>query len=51
MKIEDFKVVIRATKVPVNVNNEVVKYVREKSYPNTHLHCQVFCKDTLLPHQ
>lgn len=48
MKITDFKIVIKAKKVPVNVNNEIIDYVQDSSRPNDHLYCEVFFQNNLI---
>ena len=45
MLIDDFKVVIKAKKVPVNINNKVVQYIKDSSLQNSHLYCEIFYKN------
>lgn len=48
MRVNDFKVVIKAKKVPVNINNEIIEYIQDTTTQNSHLHCKVFFQDTLI---
>lgn len=48
MIVDDFKITIKAQKVPVNINNEIIKYVQDTTIQNNHLQCEVFFKNTLI---
>lgn len=48
MVVDDFKITIKAKKVPVNINNEIIKYIQDTTIPNNHLQCEVFFQDTLI---
>ncbi|MBN2825367.1 MAG: hypothetical protein JXQ76_08590 [Campylobacterales bacterium] len=48
MVVDDFKVIIKAKKVPVNINNEIIEYIQDTTIQNNHLHCKVFFQDTLI---
>lgn len=48
MDIKDFKIVIKAKKVPVNINNEIIEYIQDSTIQDNHLHCEVFFKETLI---
>lgn len=48
MVVDDFKITIKANKVPVNINNEIIEYIQDTTIPNNHLQCEVFFQDTLI---
>ncbi len=48
MIIDDFKIIIKAKKVPVNINNEIIEYIQDSTMQNDHLHCKIFFQDTLI---
>lgn len=48
MKVTDFKIIIKAKKVPVNINNGIIDYVQDNSRPNNHLYCEVFFQKSLI---
>lgn len=48
MVVDDFKIIIKAKKVPVNINNEIIEYIQDTAIQNSHLQCEVFFKDILI---
>lgn len=48
MVVDDFKITIKAQKVPININNEIIEYVQDTTIQNNHLQCEVFFKDFLI---
>ena len=48
MVVDDFKIIIKAKKVPVNINNEIIEYVQDNTIQNNHLQCRVFFQNTLI---
>lgn len=48
MVVDNFKIVIKAKKIPVNINNEIISYTQDTTIPNSHLKCEVFSQDTLI---
>lgn len=48
MSIYDFIITIKAKKVPVNIDNRIIKYTQDTSLPNSHLICEVHFKETLI---
>ncbi|MCK9336518.1 MAG: hypothetical protein M0P43_01675 [Arcobacteraceae bacterium] len=48
MVVNDFKIVIKAKKVPVNINNEIIEYIQDTSLQNNHLQCKIFFQKTLI---
>ena len=48
MIVDDFKIIIKAKKVPVNIDNEIIEYVRDTTLQNSHLHCEIFFQDILI---
>lgn len=48
MVVDDFKITIKAKKVPVNIDNEIINYVQDTTLQNNHLHCEIFFKNTLI---
>ena len=48
MVIDDFKIIIRAKKVPVNIDNEIINYVQDNTLQNNHLHCEIHFQETLI---
>ena len=48
MVVDDFKIVIKAKKVPVNINNEIIEYIQDATIQNNHLQCKVFFQNTLI---
>jgi len=48
MIVDDFKIIIKARKVPVNINNEIIEYIQETTLQNNHLHCEIFFQKILI---
>lgn len=48
MIVDDFKIIIKAKKVPVNINNEIIEYIQDTTIQNNHLHCELFFQQTLI---
>jgi len=48
MVVNDFKIIIKAKKVPVNINNEIIEYIQDSTIQNNHLHCKIFFQETLI---
>jgi hypothetical protein len=48
MKTSDFKIIIKAKKVPINIDNEIIEYIQDDSRKNNHLYCEIFFQDTLI---
>ena len=48
MNIYDFKISIKAKKVPVNIDNKIINYIQDVTMPNNHLFCEIFFKKTLI---
>jgi len=48
MVVNDFKIIIKAKKVPVNIDNEIIKYTQDNTLKNNHLHCEIFFQETLI---
>ncbi len=48
MVVGNFKISIKAKKVPVNIDNEMINYVQDSTLKNNHLHCEIFFQDTLI---
>jgi hypothetical protein len=48
MVVDDFKIIIKAKKVPVNINNEIIEYIQDTTIQNNHLHCELFFQQTLI---
>lgn len=48
MVVDDFKIVIKGKKVPVNINNEIIKYIQDISFQNNHLSCEIFFQENLI---
>ena len=48
MIVDDFKIIIKAKKVPVNIDNEIIEYVRDTTLQNNHLHCEIIFQDILI---
>lgn len=48
MVVDDFKIIIKGKKVPVNINNEIIEYIQDVSIQNNHLHCELFFQRTLI---
>lgn len=48
MVVDDFKIIIKAKKVPVNINNEIIEYIQDTKIQNNHLQCEVFFQNTLI---
>jgi len=44
----DFKIIIKAKKIPVNINNEIIEYTQDNTRPNNHLYCEIFFQKTLI---
>lgn len=48
MVVKDFKIIIKAKKVPVSIDNEIINYIQDSTLQNNHLHCEMFFKETLI---
>ena len=48
LDIYDFKIIIKAKKVPVNINNKIINYSKDIARENNHLFCEIFFKKTLI---
>ncbi|MGE4510754.1 MAG: hypothetical protein AB7D43_06610 [Sulfurimonadaceae bacterium] len=48
MVVDDFKIIIKAKKVPVNINNEIIEYIQDTTIQNSHLQCEVFFQGTII---
>ena len=48
MNIDDFKIRIKARKVPVNINNEIIEYIQDATIQNSHLCCEIFFQKNLI---
>ncbi|MBN2892319.1 MAG: hypothetical protein JXL97_10650 [Bacteroidales bacterium] len=48
MVVDDFKIIIKAKKVPVNINHEIIEYIQDTTIQNNHLQCEVFFQNTLI---
>ncbi len=48
MIVDDFKIIIKAKKVPVNIDNEIINYVQDDTLQNNHLHCEIHFQETLI---
>ena len=48
MVIDDFKIKIRAKKIPVNINNHIIEYIQDLTLQNNHLQCEIFFKEKLV---
>lgn len=48
MNIYDFKISIKAKKVPVNIDNKIINYIQDVTMQNNHLFCEIFFKETLI---
>jgi len=48
LNIYDFKISIKAKKVPVNIDNKIINYIQDVTMPNNHLFCEIFFKKTLI---
>lgn len=48
MSIYNFKISIKAKKVPVNINNEIIEYTQDINMQNHHLFCEIFFEETLI---
>ena len=48
MIIDDFKIKIRAKKIPVNINNHIIEYIQDLTLQNNHLQCEIFFKEKLV---
>jgi hypothetical protein len=48
MIVNDFKIIIKAKKVPVSIDNEIIEYIQDTSIPNNHLRCKLFFQKTLI---
>lgn len=48
MIVDDFKIIIKAKKVPVNINNEIIEFIQDITIQNNHLKCEVFFQSTLI---
>ena len=48
MNIYDFKITIKANKVPININNKIIHYTQDITMQNNYLSCEIFFKKTLI---
>lgn len=48
MIVDDFQIIIKAKKVPVNIDNEIIEYLQDITMQNNHLYCEIFFKGTLI---
>jgi len=48
LSIYNFKISIKAKKVPVNIDNKIINYTQDISMKNNHLFCEIFFKETLI---
>lgn len=48
MVIDDFKIKIRAKKIPVNINNHIIEYIQDLTLQNNHLQCEIFFREVLI---
>ena len=48
MVVNDFKITIKAKKVPVNIDNEIINYIQDSNLPNNHLYCEIFFQKFLI---
>jgi len=48
MVANDFKIIIKAKKIPVIISNDIIEYIQDATIPNNHLHCKVFFQDVLI---
>ncbi len=48
MNIYDFKISIKAKKVPVNIDNKIINYTQDVNMQNNHLFCQIYFKEILI---
>lgn len=48
MNIYDFKILIKAKKVPVNIDNKIINYIQDITMQNNHLFCEIYFKKTLI---
>lgn len=48
LTIYDFKLNIKAKKVPVNIDNEIISYIQDSTLKSPHLICELFFQDTLI---
>jgi len=48
MVVDDFKIIIKAKKVPVNIDNEIIEYTQDISMQNNHLYCEIFFKKVII---
>lgn len=48
MVVDDFKIIIKAKKVPVNINNEIIEYIQDTTMANDYLFCELFFQTTLI---
>jgi len=48
LNIYDFKISIKAKKVPVNIDNKIINYIQDVTMQNNHLFCEIFFKETLI---
>ncbi len=47
MNIYDFRIEIKANKVPININNEIIEYTQDENRQN-HLYCEIYYKDIVI---
>lgn len=48
LSIYDFTITIKAKKVPVNINNQIIKYTQDRGMQNDHLICEIHFQKTLI---
>lgn len=48
MVVDDFKIIIKGKKVPVNINNEIIDFIQDDVIQNNHLSCEIFFQETLI---
>jgi hypothetical protein len=48
LSIYDFKISIKAKKVPVNIDNKIINYTQDVTMQNNHLFCEIFFKEILI---
>ena len=48
MVVDDFKIIIKAKKVPVNIDNEIIEYIQDTTMQNNYLHCEIFFQKILI---
>ncbi len=48
MVVNDFKITIKAKKVPLNINNKIIEYIQDSTLQNNHLHCEIYFQEILI---